>query len=1078
MDASFEDFDHPNSTLHAKRKSPDYDESEALPRKRPHLDNTRDSLPSSASSSKGPTRYWMVQWRKPQNKKHKTWDGDGVLVVNDGSVELLNLDRQRIVFARNGATSIREGEVLNLGGKEICVDHSITPADFISGVCFDIGDFEIPPPRVRTPVVNSSMPTSIKPGFKPLIPKVSMRPALTPTVPSPASRTLVAFPADHPRKESVEGDKTRFWTAQWRKPQTKKNKSWDGDGYLSQCGTKVVFMDEDCAPLGSISWKNGKLKSGDMLYIGAKEVCVDARIAELPRINKTTSKEPEEDKRTNYSTLPKVVAKFKPPVVTKPPPPPNIKSETPSADAPKSSGISAASFYGTKKHLQLHDPNAPNALVMPSPDNDHQRRFNKKKNEVVPVVIDPVIGNKLRPHQRDGVTFMYQCVMGMAKHDGQGCILADEMGLGKTIQTIALIWTLLRQNPYANSGSIAGKVLIVCPVSLLKNWKKEIHKWLGKDRIDILVGDKELSELKRFRTSRHHVLIIGYERLRSVINEFAVCRPPIGLIVCDEGHRLKSADSKTTKMFDVLDVPRRIILSGTPVQNNLGEFHAMANFCNPGLLDSYKTFYRMFEQPIMRSREPNCTNNEREEGIDRAEQLTELSRSFVLRRTADILSNYLPPKNEYVVFVRPTSIQLSMFEKILSTDKLDSLISRNTITSLALITNLMQLCNSPLLLLNKQDKLKDDNVTHAAIKSALKILPKGVKEDDMEQSGKMIALASILKTLRVDTDEKVVIVSHYTATLDLIETHCRRKKYGLYRLDGKTRADDRQKLVDDFNRSSQRDKFVFLLSTKAGGVGLNLVGASRLILVDSDWNPSHDLQAMARIHRDGQKRPVFIYRLLTAGTIDEKIFQRAITKMGLSESLIGGVGEDASRGAKGDSFSRDELRDLFSVNMTTSCGTHDLIGCRCISGTVDGIEPEALPEEADLEELESDIEDWDDPEGGFSKGGFMPASQYKPPKEKKSSKREALSALSEWTHVHCENPSSSEYIHDATLLKVITSSRSTVANVGVGQSMSLLDAIDTTAVDSALDDRGKITFVFEKISKADADKPEGEEGED
>ena len=142
----------------------------------------------------------------------------------------------------------------------------------------------------------------------------------------------------------------------------------------------------------------------------------------------------------------------------------------------------------------------------------------------------------------------------------------------------------------------------------------------------------------------------------------------------------------------------------------------------------------------------------------------------------------------------------------------------------------------------------------------------------------------------------------------------------------RTRADDRQTLVDKFNRSSQRDAcesdslsadsmdliippVIFLLSTKAGGVGLNLIGASRLVLVDSDWNPSHDLQAMARIHRDGQKRPVFIYRLLTSGTIDEKIFQRAITKMGLSESLIGqGAGGDGSKSSKGDSFSPSEVR--------------------------------------------------------------------------------------------------------------------------------------------------------------------------
>lgn len=219
--------------------------------------------------------------RKPQTKKHKTWDGaylitvdavmhntsdlyslgDGVLVVNDTSVELQNLDRQRcvelpqiqccfiervarIIYARNGATSIRPGEVLNLGGKEICIDHGITPADFFSGACFDIEpDFDLPPPRTRTPLAVAS-PAPNSSSFKPLVPKVPMRLAVSSTA------GLVQRPqqTDHARKQSAEGEKTRYWTAQWRKPQTKKNKSWDGDGFVSQCGNKVVFMDEDCVP--------------------------------------------------------------------------------------------------------------------------------------------------------------------------------------------------------------------------------------------------------------------------------------------------------------------------------------------------------------------------------------------------------------------------------------------------------------------------------------------------------------------------------------------------------------------------------------------------------------------------------------------------------------------------------------------------------------------------------------------------------------------------------------------------------------------------------------------------------------
>ncbi|KAG8905609.1 helicase, partial [Tulasnella sp. 417] len=440
----------------------------------------------------------------------------------------------------------------------------------------------------------------------------------------------------------------------------------------------------------------------------------------------------------------------------------------------------------------------------------------------------------------------------------------------------------------------------------------------------------------------------------TVAADLKYCHPPIGLIICDEGHRLKSATTKTTKMFEHLTTKRRVILSGTPIQNDLKEFHAMVDFCNPGLLDEYKAFQKIFENPIVKSRAPNCREDIRTLGIARSDQLQEISKSFMLRRTADILSNYLPPKHEYVVFVKPTALQLSIFDAILKPEVVDDVVHGSMAKSLALIQLLTKVCNSPYLL-----KKLEGSAAQASpppnVKAALSLLPPSAGPEDFSLSGKLTFLGKLLDSIRNETEEKVVLVSNYTATLDVIEKFCTRKKYSYFRLDGTTKVDQRQSSVDEFNRSSQKGRFLFLLSTKAGGVGLNLIGASRLVLIDSDWNPAHDLQAMARIHRDGQKRPVFIYRLVTAGSIDEKIFQRQVTKIGLSDSLMATQAAETSDKASMDDFTPSQLKDLFTVNTRTACHTHELLECDCMTHFEKEQQERRAREEASLERL--DLED-------------------------------------------------------------------------------------------------------------------------
>ncbi|KAI9001004.1 SNF2 family N-terminal domain-containing protein [Trametes punicea] len=1071
-------FESPVASTSAKRKSDHHDPNFAN-RKRQAVEN--DTGASGPSAMEG-EQYWMVQWRNPQYKKHKTWDGDAVLVVSGNKCTLYDSDNRQLASGRphgiEGIHKLVEGSEFTLGSREVEIDHRLSREDFLSGRCFGRGITE-------SPAAASSRPGAAK-QFIPLRPKAlngGKNPAYIAPSAAETEKRCVALEAVSlvsVQKSSPEShNRSTYWTANWRKPQQKKHKTWDGDGFVLHEKQRLTLLSDTGLILGTKKWDGIPLYSSYRTFIGNREVELDSEVsrAELPRIVGEATELPVDPEFSDASS-PQMRSSVL--LEVRRTSQEGASSSSPSVNSPASAKkfIPPSSFYGTtpkpKPKGPLHDPNAPGALVMKAPTKEHQANYNKKNFPVVPVVVDPVLARHLRPHQKEGVRFLYECVMGLRKHEGQGCILADEMGMGKTLQTIALVWTLLKQNPYAGAGPVVGKVLIVCPVSLINNWKNEFHKWLGKDRVGVFVGDKSKLTIKQFLNSKiHQVLVIGYERLRSVINDLAYCSPPIGLIICDEGHRLKSANNKTSTMFEALRTPRRIILSGTPIQNELSEFHAMADFCNPGLLDDYSTFKRVYETPILKSRAPGCSPKEAELGEARSAQLTAIAKSFVLRREASMLKKYLPPKHEYVVFVTPTKLQLSIFEKLLSHDKLDSLVRNSTAESLALINMLTKISNSPILLKATADQARlkaqegSDVVKRNAIEEALKLLPERTQVEDVSLSGKLIALATLLRALHKHTEEKCIIVSHYTSTLNIIEAYCKKKSYTYHRLDGNTPVPKRQEYVNDFNRSSQAKRFLFLLSSKAGGVGLNLIGASRLCLIDSDWNPSHDLQSMARIHRDGQKRPVYIYRFLTTGSIDEKIYQRQVTKLGLSESLMG----SGSSESKLDSFTRKDLLDIFSIHPNTACNTHDILDCPCEASRPDSDRTSAN----ELEEASSSSDDDEDPIKGF-----MAASQVKLKDVNKvdkaymKQKQAQLAALGEWTHINCLRPGAADRVQDDILTHLIYAPHVT-SNLSSSTPHTLIerlsDAVDSIVSEQACFSRdnipgGSISFLFERSSKS------------
>jgi DNA repair and recombination protein RAD54B len=590
-----------------------------------------------------------------------------------------------------------------------------------------------------------------------------------------------------------------------------------------------------------------------------------------------------------------------------------------------------------------HDPTALGALVMKRP------KVSPNGKEIVDVVLDPFLGQHLREHQREGVKFLYECVMGMREFNGQGALLADEMGLGKTLQTIALIWTLLKQNPiHGGSEGVIKKALIVCPVTLIINWQQEFRKWLGNERIGVFVAEDKKNKLTDFTHGKSYsVMIIGYEKLRTVQDELKK-GGGVDIVIADEGHRLKTAQNKSAQAIRSLNTPMRVILSGTPIQNDLSEFFVMV--INPGLLGTANTFKKEFEGPIVKSRQPGASKRDLEKGSAREEELSSLTKMFILRRTAELLSKYLPAKTEYVLFCKPTTTQVNVYQHILASP-LFGKVEGITEASFQLITLLKKVCNAPSLLAKK-----DENVPNNSIVAELvELIPTELlqRQSFIKSSAKFRVLDQMLRCLSTTTKEKIVIVSNWTSTLDLVGQHLASLSLPFLRLDGSTPAAKRQDLVNTFNRTPASMNFAFLLSAKSGGTGLNLIGASRLVLFDVDWNPAIDLQAMARIHRDGQKRPVKIYRLLLAGCMDEKIYQRQVSKMGLADSVVDGKKNEAS-------FSAEELRDLFRLDLNSGCQTHDLLGCDCKGLGADPLPSSSILDQEEIEETAEDNEDSDD----------------------------------------------------------------------------------------------------------------------
>ncbi|KAL1272704.1 hypothetical protein QQF64_028566 [Cirrhinus molitorella] len=449
----------------------------------------------------------------------------------------------------------------------------------------------------------------------------------------------------------------------------------------------------------------------------------------------------------------------------------------------------------------------------------------------------------LRSYQVDGVRWLSQCMKNQ-----QGCILGDEMGLGKTCQTISLL-------TYARGClKMSGPFLVLCPLSVLENWRQELERFCPSLSVISYTGDKEKrAELqKELRNDRHfHVLLTTYEMCLKDASYLKNWKWKI--LVVDEAHRLKNQASLLHRTLKEFTVGFRVLLTGTPIQNNLQEVYSLLTFIQPSLFlpeaveDFVSAYADVQTEPAL------------------ADELHRVLQPFLLRRVKAEVAAELPKKTELVVFHGLSALQKRYYKAILMRDLDAFKTDQNSKTRLLNILMQLRKC-----------------VDHPYLFDGVEPEPFEMGEHLVEASGKLSLLDSMLAYLQ-EGGHRVLLFSQMTRMLDILQDYLEYRGYSYERLDGSVRGEERNLAIKNF---STKDVFIFLLSTKAGGVGMNLTAADTVIFVDSDFNPQNDLQAAARAHRIGQTRPVKVIRLLGRDTVEEIIYSRAVSKLRLTDTVI------------------------------------------------------------------------------------------------------------------------------------------------------------------------------------------------
>uniref|UniRef100_A0A7S3NIN2 Uncharacterized protein n=1 Tax=Aureoumbra lagunensis TaxID=44058 RepID=A0A7S3NIN2_9STRA len=527
-------------------------------------------------------------------------------------------------------------------------------------------------------------------------------------------------------------------------------------------------------------------------------------------------------------------------------------------------------------------------------DNIKDDNINDVKN-----LFDYSLECRLRPHQIDGAHFIYERL----KDGAGGAMICDAMGLGKTATTLAALGILMGiQGVARHTKKVSPRCVIACPAGVANTWLTEAARWwpmssvrifaeVGQGKLDNRIAkrrkrldyvakttaklytsldeeDDAVARFSRCSLAAKPVLVISYESYRSRADRINALFD-IGFLVCDEAHRLKGGES--TEAFTALDAcpaRRRILVTATPVQNGLTELHNLLQFC---------------DAQFMASQEQHCV-----EDIRKALRIL-----AIRRRVGDAPTLELPRKTETILSCRPTQMQL---------DALRALIP------------------------NTQESTQKNKASALRALNAACLTCSSLGKNDLEDCGKWHLVLPLLRHLRQTTKERVLLISRFSAVLDTAIQLAQREGWPAARIDGSTELDTRYQIQNDLN-AIESNLFLVVVSLRAGGVGLTLTGASRLILFEPSWNPSEDDQAVARIWRFGQVRSVFIYRLLTALTIEEHVIQRQRQK----RTLAAGIRSHISSSALIQGNALDEVFDEYNTTAAlppvTSLSIQTLLTC-------------------------------------------------------------------------------------------------------------------------------------------------------
>nr|XP_040060253.1 chromodomain-helicase-DNA-binding protein 5 isoform X2 [Gasterosteus aculeatus aculeatus] len=526
---------------------------------------------------------------------------------------------------------------------------------------------------------------------------------------------------------------------------------------------------------------------------------------------------------------------------------------------------------------------------------DHQKR------EVPPdaPIIDPTIkfehqpwyinatGGTLHPYQLEGLNWLR-----FSWAQGTDTILADEMGLGKTVQTIVFLYSLYKE------GHSKGPYLVSAPLSTIINWEREFELWAPDFHVVTYTGDKDsraiireneftfedsavktgrkVFRMKKDTPIKFHVLLTSYELI--TIDQAILGSITWACLVVDEAHRLKNNQSKFFRILNGYKIYYKLLLTGTPLQNNLEELFHLLNFLTPERFNNLEGFLEEFADI---SKE------------DQIKKLHDLLGPHMLRRLkVDVFKN-MPSKTELIVRVELSPMQKKYYKFILTRnfEALNSKGGGNQVSLLNIMMDLKKCCNHPYLF------------PVAAVEAPVQANGSYDGNQLVKSSGKLTLLQKMLKKLK-DEGHRVLIFSQMTKMLDLLEDFLEFEGYKYERIDGGITGGLRQEAIDRFNAPGAQ-QFCFLLSTRAGGLGINLASADTVVIYDSDWNPHNDIQAFSRAHRIGQNRKVMIYRFVTRGSVEERITQVAKRKMMLTHLVV-----RPGLGSKTGSMSKQELDDI------------------------------------------------------------------------------------------------------------------------------------------------------------------------